>query len=92
MELNAEVRQQLMSLAGITDQKDFDQLLREVASASSTALSAGNGQGATASPYGEKVGIGAPEKANMVNKKLFFEFEKHLLEMQHCGRWSSDGA
>ena len=65
MPLSSDVREQLMSLAGISDPADFDRLVRDLAPQVMTSDAAGS---ETGSATGERVGIGAPEMANMVRK------------------------
>lgn len=60
MNMNEDVRKQLMEMAGISDPAEFDRMVRELAP-SALAASA-----ASPSATGEAVGTGATERANKV--------------------------
>ena len=66
MNLSADVRSQLMSLAGITDPAEFDQMVSRLLPQAAEVAAAQAAKDKSKSATGERVGLGAPEAANMV--------------------------
>ncbi len=81
MNLNSDVRSQLMSLAGISDPADFDRMVRELAPQDAAS-------GVSAGPTRERVGIGAPEMANLVR---IWRYQIRILGGSNCTPDCGDG-